>query len=274
MPYASDTLVPRALIRLMNARIGEQKTKALLHDYLENPDDKLTRAEIAKTIGGKIVIERDVHYQDGDYVPVTRLDFSSTIDGQKWTGEKVALPPLPESVSKGLIDKPMNSVVEGPLYGEEPIVEVEAFSDKTIVTCDKSYIEVGKLGISPFTHLAGLWRVTRRQRRTARKLNAHEGYKAVHICMGLVMGLGLGVVLGLISMVVTTEMRSPSMNGIANAGFLIGMLGGAYLTIRFAAGMTDEGSIVRKYAENVIVAAVKNGITTKQMTTSPEMDNA
>ena len=267
MPYSRDMLVPTALLALMKARVGEKNTKALLHDYLEHPNDSMTEAAIMEAIGGKIEVETAITNSDNGYMPSSKITFESRINGETWSGKRLSVPRLPQSVASGLVGQPLSVLIHGDFYGNDKIEEVEDWTEETSIFLEQTYIPIKDAGINFLTKMTSWFRLMRRQRDAAKKLNAHYGFNIASIFASVFMG---SVISFLIIMALLAIGTAVSDFGVPEVSAFLDILALPITLVCISAnmwltqGLTKNSSAVSVYANKIREAVMRDGISVKK----------
>ena len=267
MPYSRDMLVPTALLALMKARIGEKNTKALLHDYIEHSSDRLTEAAMMEAIGGKIDIETVITNSDNGYMPSSKITFESRINGETWSGQRLSVPPLPQSVASGLIGQPLSVLIHGDFYGNDKIAEVKDWGEETGIFLDQTYIPIKDIGIGFLTKATSKLRVMKRQRDAAKKLTAHYGFNIATISSSVFMGCVIALLTILTLLALGTA--ASDFGALEVSAFLDNfappiMLVCISVSMWFTQGLTKKDAAVSNYAKKIKEAVMRDGISVKK----------
>jgi len=265
MPYPSDTRVPGALLRILDARVGRPRASRLLHDHLDDPKDLVTRSALIVALGGTVEIRRGLglHTPHG-YEPVTELVFETKIGGQTWNGDTIDVQMIPDTLRSALPGRPLKNLIDNPFLAESVVSEIDEHDEGAKTTTIRLIKDVQVMRDIQPTYAERF--MTRRRRwlrrvKLARRLDAHTGFRLWIPPLSLFAGL----VCSFLSLLLSAVILGPII-GMEQAGpivtlvvLIMGVTGFAVCWLLCVNGV-DKNRIVDDHAERAIDAAVRAGI--------------
>lgn len=267
MPYPVDTVVPAALLHLLETRVGRSRARRLLNDHLDNPNDLVTEAAITAAIGGEIGIKRGLgKRRDTGYDATTTVEFKTTIGEREWDGRTLEVDPLPETIRIAAVGRRIEELIDEPLIGGGVIREIKEIKtpdgdEASVIVVDGDTRTMAQIRPGLVTRLVASRRRAMRRTLLARRLRAHLGFRIWIpfasifgvVCGFMAMGFGTMAVL---SPFMTMKQADPWATPMALLGAVIGYVwcwvGGVYFV--------NEDGIVDEHARTTIRQAISDGV--------------
>jgi len=224
MPYSLNTRVPVALLRILHARLGEKKTARLLHDYLEAPNWQIAQVELSVALDGWFQVQRRISLDDGDHQPDDKIVFKAKIGKYRWDGITIDIGVVPESISRTLCGRTLNSIIDHPYLGDEVITSVDDPQMRGTVTLSVTvpYVTMADIRPSLPSRLLGGLRRRVRHMRYARKVRAHTGFRIWVPLTSLFVGAAAFFAAGLLAMLLLLPFKS--LEAAAGAADIVSLI--------------------------------------------------